>query len=636
MQKHLSIILFLLFCFIAASAQTNNCFDLGALNNFDTIKYRLLYYSDFSGNTSINQLTKAHFSGEAKPLFSGKHIDGSHFMMLPVCNSGTDDTFLLYMGRAQTIAVYEFDSVSQKMQRLSNRVKLRSSLLMNVVPYYELKVKPGERKDYFIQAELTFYNWQQIDPILLLPYEKLTFEFEHILKPSGVYAFITLILLGIMFSMFVYTLLLFIRSRKKEYLYCSGAIFIFFLYFLLRLINVFAFTRTYYFFYDFRYQALQLIGNVLLLFFISSFLKLKIHFPSLHRLFKTTIAVQLIFLAINIPITYANRFNYLGNIAFDIMRVLVLLFSVYLIISLIRFRKEKEALYLAIGSLLAIALSALALVIDRWSNYDYLLIRNSGIPVLIFMVGVLLQSFLFLQALSYRSRKQEADRAIAVEQLQLENDRKELEKYKAIIDARENERNRISQEIHDDIGSGLTSIRLMSEIAKAKSNQSDRKELDKISATSSVLMDKMNEIIWTLNSRNDTLPNLVAYLRHHVVEYFEPLQMQLQLTVPEQVHDIAISSKIRRNILMSVQEALHNIAKHSQASEVHITFSTSGFFCITISDNGIGFNESKVNSFNNGLYNMKDRLHVIGGSCDISNDEGTSIVLKVPLANYPL
>src|SRR5690606_30321938 len=137
---------------------------------------------------------------------------------------------------------------------------------------------------------------------------------------------------------------------------------------------------------------------------------------------------------------------------------------------------------------------------------------------------------------------------------------------------RDKERNRISQEIHDDIGSGLTSIRLLSEIAKVKSTQDDSKELEKISETSNILMDKMNEIIWTLNSRNDTLPNLIAYLRHLIVEYFESIPFQLHIATPDTIPEIKVSGKIRRNILLSVKEALHNIVKHSKATQVHVQF----------------------------------------------------------------
>jgi len=376
---------------------------------------------------------------------------------------------------------------------------------------------------------------------------------------------------------------------------------------------------------------LQLMGLMLILQFIIYFLRLKTHIPRLYKQVKGLIYLQLFFLMVNLPFTYTNRYNHAANIAFDIIRICALLFSAYVAVILIRKEKKKEARYLAVGSLLSIFMACIALYVDRWGNFDELLLRYSGLSVLIFMAGVVFQMIIFLQALGYRRRMLEAQRIRAFEQLQLENDRKELDKYRAIIDARDNERNRISQEIHDDIGSGLTSIRLLSEIAKVKVTPQESKELEKISATSNVLMEKMNEIIWTLNSRNDTLPNLIAYLRHQIVEFFEPLPVKLRITVPDRIPEQTISGKARRNIALAVKEALHNIVKHSRATEVGITFTMEDFFSISIKDNGIGFNLDVTRILSNGIRNMKERLDIIGGSCQIINDNGTLIILSIPL-----
>lgn len=637
MLKKILLIHLLLICLTPVMAQNDNVIDVGRIEDFEKVEKKLTYFIDVSKSYSIQTIKPALFKAPTgKTPFNGRQLESNHFIKLSVTNTGNQDTFWLYMGKAQQYAMYSYDSITGKTEPIDNRFNSYSQVVMNDIPYCWFTVKKGETKVYFIQADVNFYNWHQFDPVIVVPGEQTSFAFAHFLKPSRAYLYITIILLGIMFSMFAYTITLFFRTFQKEYLYYSAAIFIFMIYFTTRLMNVFRFGDFYFFLYDFRYQVLQLTGNMLILLFIAAFLKLKTNLPRLYRLFRYSITFQIIFLVINVPLTYTNRYNFIGNISFDVIRICVLLYSVYLIIVLLTWKKEKEASYLGIGSFIAIAMACIALYIDRWSDYDYLLLRYTGIPVLFFMFGVLLQMFLFMQGLAYRTRKQEADRIRAVEQLQLENDRKELEKYKAIIDARENERNRISQEIHDDIGSGLTSIRLLSEIAKAKSSQPDNKELEKISATSNVLMDKMNEIIWTLNSRNDSLPNLIAYLRHHVVEYFESLHMQLHLTVPDVINEITISGKIRRNILLSVKEALHNVVKHSQATDVNVVFAVDQFFSVTITDNGVGFNPALNKSHSNGLHNMKERLNIIGGSCSIINNGGTSIELKVPLSNYPL
>lgn len=618
-------------------AQTNEVIDAGKIKEYDTILKRLTYFNDYSRTFDINNINPSLFTpAKAETPFDNTRLEANYFIKLFVTNSSDRDTFWLYMGKALHYTMYEYDSSKAKMIQLNNHFEYPSPPVLNEIPYTFFIVKKGTFKTFYIQADVNFYNWYQFDPVIVLPDESITFAYTYLLHPSVLYIFITITLLGIMLSMFGFTLSIFIRTFSKEYLYYSCAIFTFMLYFALRLLNVFRFGELYYFFYDIRYQLLQLLGNILIWLFIMAFLKIKKNFPVVYKYCRISIAIQVIFLAMNLPLTYTNRFNYIGNTAFDVIRIFVLLCSVLLIVYLFIRNNKKEARYLCIGSLIAIIMACLALYVDRWSSYNYLLLKQTGLSVILFMTGVMLQMFLFMQGLIYRSRMQEGERVRAVEKLQLENDRKELEKYKAIIDARDNERNRISQEIHDDIGSGLTSIRLLSEIAKAKSIQEDNKELEKISTTSNLLVDKMNEIIWTLNSRNDTLPNLIAYLRHQIVEYFEPLQITLHLSIPETINETIISGKIRRNIVLSVKEALHNIVKHSRATEVNVHFEVDHSFVVVIADNGVGFDPKLLYRHNNGLHNMKERLAVIGGSCIISNHEGTSIELKVPLLPYPI
>ena len=626
-----------LLCLYSVGAQTADFIDLGKLREYDTVLKRLSYFIDYSKKATIDDAAQATFSYPGKNFpFDKRKLDASYFIKLPVTNSSQQDTFWLYMGRAQHYTMYEYDSSTDKMKALNNQFTSFSHTVFNHVPYASFVVKAGEYKDFYIQADINFYNWHQFDPVIVLPHAQTAFTFDHFLQPNKLYIYLTLLLLGIMFSMLAYTLAVFLRNFKYEYLYYALAMLGFIIYFFLRLLNNFVFSSSYFFFYDIRYQVLQLGEATLALLFVSSFLKLKTKAPELHIHVRIITFAQLIFLTINLPVTYTNQYNHLGNIAFDAIRAIVVPYFIYMIFSLLKYKNDKEVRYIGIGSVIGIITWGVALYIDGRGDYKHHFLEHSSIAVVGFMVGIVLEMLFFMQALSYRKRSEEILRIRAVEKLQLENDRKELEKYRAIIDARDKERNRISQEIHDDIGSGLTSIRLLSEIAKAKSEQTSNKELEKISETSNVLMDKMNEIIWTLNSRNDTLPNLIAYLRHMIVEYFEPLSLQLHIATPDHIPEADVSGKIRRNILLCVKETLHNIIKHSKATKVLVQFETYPGFSITIKDNGIGFDPDLTYSHKNGLHNIRERIRVIGGSLDISNKEGTTIILKLPSVQYPL
>lgn len=189
----------------------------------------------------------------------------------------------------------------------------------------------------------------------------------------------------------------------------------------------------------------------------------------------------------------------------------------------------------------------------------------------------------------------------------------ELERNKALNE----ERLRISREMHDDIGAGLTQITLMSEAAK---NPDKGKEtLDEIAGTSRKLVGSINEIIWSLNPQNQSLEQLLAYLReqlHHLLEYSG---IQYTIDFPENGKDTVLSNAQRRNILLVTKEIVHNAVKHSHAKNIHINcLRNTTELVFDITDDGQGFDTSK-NGTGNGLRNIRRRVEELGGDLDISS-----------------
>lgn len=202
----------------------------------------------------------------------------------------------------------------------------------------------------------------------------------------------------------------------------------------------------------------------------------------------------------------------------------------------------------------------------------------------------------------------------------------EFSSYKSRLSGRHEERIRISREIHDELGASLTTISLLTELLKKRLNAAENPEVAKISATSGEMVDKLNEIVWVLNTSNDTINSLVAYIHHFANNFLEDAGIRLQFNAPEEMDMIPIEGGRRRNIYLTVKEAINNIAKHSKADKATIWVAITSGLYIRILDNGVGLHATQ-NQFSNGLQNMKKRMEEIGGTFQINSERGTSIEL---------
>jgi two-component sensor histidine kinase len=210
----------------------------------------------------------------------------------------------------------------------------------------------------------------------------------------------------------------------------------------------------------------------------------------------------------------------------------------------------------------------------------------------------------------------------------IRHEKLKLEKEQAV----DQERARISSDMHDDLGSGLSTIRLLSEIAKRKlQDTSQTKELERISEAAGELVDKMSEIIWAMNSSNDSLENLIAYMRSFAADFLEHANIKHQFFIPENIPNIKLSGGTRRNIYLAVKESLHNVVKHSKATEVVIQIEMQENMTILLKDNGKGFDQEKVRLFGNGLKNIQKRMESVGGHAEITSHNGTIVLLDIPL-----
>jgi signal transduction histidine kinase/ligand-binding sensor domain-containing protein len=201
--------------------------------------------------------------------------------------------------------------------------------------------------------------------------------------------------------------------------------------------------------------------------------------------------------------------------------------------------------------------------------------------------------------------------------------------------ALQSERARIAKDIHDDLGANLTQIALLGELA-----QQDRGEPEKaaariasISGTARQAIKSLDEIVWAVNPRNDTLTHLIDYTGQFAVDYLRLAGIRCRLDFPEQPPRRELSTEVRHNLFLVTKEALNNIVKHAGATEVWLRAKvTDERLELSIEDNGGGFAQAPDNAWADGLRNMRQRLEEIGGECHIKSQpgSGTMVALFLP------
>jgi ligand-binding sensor domain-containing protein/signal transduction histidine kinase len=208
------------------------------------------------------------------------------------------------------------------------------------------------------------------------------------------------------------------------------------------------------------------------------------------------------------------------------------------------------------------------------------------------------------------------------------------------------DRARIARDIHDDLGAGLTQITLFSELLRRAPANGVDEHVRHISETAEALTRAMDEIVWAVNPKNDTLESLISYICSFAQEYLRSAHVKCRLDIPAQLPLAPISSELRHNLYVSTKEALNNVLKHAGAAEVWIRLQLDReTFTLTIEDDGCGMrsdepggaNRSRLSS-GHGLNNLKSRMAAVGGECRIaagSGGRGIRIALQVPFRKEP-
>lgn len=530
-------------------------------------------------------------------------------------DSNSARNYFLYPGKVyRSFQLYKVTRGNQ-LQKLET-----SGLRTGFIPF---RMEGASTTSFILQA--TFYKTQFNDiqatiiaPHILKAFQSRMYETMTEKKVVGI------ILSGMLMMMILMTFLNFFITRKVEFLYNSlYSLCMFLLIFFTSYLGLHPgwFKGLFISYLD---MLLLMVGTVFYILFTRYFLESRSRYPRIDQLFKYEI-IGLLALLTGYTVLHFGFNNFELELMYENAIKIIVLMAGIIYILLAMVQKNKLLNYLAIGVAIQVFCYIISLSLNL-VNADTSRILTS--PFFYFELGVIFSVLFFLLGLFHKNRQELITNIKEQEALKMEAEKQQYENKLSIYQAQQEERNRISADMHDDLGAGMTSIRLYSELAKGKVGENVIPEIDRISSSADELLNKMNAIIWSMSSHNDSLGNMVGYIRSYATDYLESTGIEHNIVIPESLPAIEVNGTIRRNVFLVIKEALQNIIKHSGARKVHIEMKKEREgLSLTIQDDGKGIDFNNIRPYSNGLINMKKRMTDVGIDFEIENNNGTRITL---------
>jgi len=199
-------------------------------------------------------------------------------------------------------------------------------------------------------------------------------------------------------------------------------------------------------------------------------------------------------------------------------------------------------------------------------------------------------------------------------------------------------RSRISRDLHDDIGSTLSSINILSNAAQSSAGKKTDMEMNsvlkKINVDSQNMLDNMDDIIWSINPSNDKGNKLLTRMREYATQILDAADIDIDFDFDERIDSVLLDMEQKRSIYLIFKEAVNNLAKYSKSKTAHLKINfQKGLIIMSIKDSGIGFDFNNSTSSGNGIMNMKKRAGDIKAELNIESNRGygTTVSMHIPV-----
>lgn len=260
--------------------------------------------------------------------------------------------------------------------------------------------------------------------------------------------------------------------------------------------------------------------------------------------------------------------------------------------------------------------------------------RRIEVLIIISTIAIIIAALLIFR--SYK-QKQKIQELYVKQEAEKEKKKAELKALSERMEAIFSERNRIASDLHDDIGAGLSSIRIYSNAALfqfGKKPEETQNLLEKISTNSTNMMEQMSDIIWTINPKNDSGESLTLRMKNYALDISEASEVKVHFESNYALDQLSINTSARRNIYLIFKEILNNALKYSKCSEIEVLIHVkSEQLHLLIRDNGIGFDLEK-SKMGNGISNINKRVASMNGEIKLQSSAlGTSYSISIEISN---
>lgn len=596
----------------------------------DIQDYVLIFDDTLSRNYSFSEIQEQRFlpfKGFKVSRYHRNIASITQWLKFGVENAGTDTlNAYLNIGKHNLLSLQAVGSAEVYYAGLTYCRDSRNKMFPDY--YLPVRVAPGSKDIFYVQIINYGIVPDHIRPVLYIGADIIAEKNQLNSNWLGWLLF-TCVTMGGILVLGIFMLAQYFSNRQPEYLHYSIYTILIFLSlerafewnFGIRIIS------QYFPWYFVKAATIyNVISGIFYLQFVRSFLNIQQSMPRTDR-FIQGLSIILFLGALAMFI-----FMYLEITPYELMvssRVLSLLpvSSILFIILLIWFYLRNNPLtkYLVWGYFFLFVGVGINIYINNFARH----LMSDDYPLSIFIeIGVFLEIICFALGLGYKSRLVEKQKtAFELANLQLVFDHQlQIEKV----------RSSISRDLHDDIGSTLSSINILSRMAKknasVNSDLSTTDALEKINERSQRLLNNMSDIVWSIKPENDSIEELLSRMRQYATDMLESRDIDYTIDFPNEKLDYKFPLEVKNNLYLIFKEAVNNLCKYAQCRNAQLTIHLDNkIFTMQVQDDGIGFNaDSPTHTYGgNGLKNMRQRATEIKAELLIESavGEGTMITL---------